>query len=193
MIASLQGKLESLGTNWAVINVNGIGFQVYLPTSTLSTLGRTGTEVRLHTNLVLREDSVTLYGFGSAEELSLFQTLLTVSGVGPKLALAMLSAMSVEQATMAIATGSVELLRTVPGIGKKTAERLILELKDKIGAGLITTMTPMGQENADVLAALTSLGYSVSEASRAVASLPSASGLSLEDKVKRALQFFGGN
>lgn len=192
MIASLQGKLESLGTNWAIINVNGIGFQVYLPTSTLSTLGSLGREVRLHTNLVLREDSVTLYGFGSAEELSLFQTLLTVSGVGPKLALAMLSAMSVEQVSMAIATGSVELLRTVPGIGKKTAERLILELKDKIGAGFITTLTPLAQENADVLAALTSLGYSVSEASRAVASLPSASDLSLEEKVKRALQFFGG-
>ncbi len=192
MIASLQGKLESLGTNWAIINVNGVGFQVYLPTSTLSTLGSLGREVRLHTNLVLREDSVTLYGFASAEELSLFQTLLSVSGVGPKLALAMLSAMSVEQATMAIATGSVELLRTVPGIGKKTAERLILELKDKIGAGFITTLTPMAQENADVLTVLTSLGYSVSEASRAVASLPSASALSLEEKVKRALQFFGG-
>ena len=192
MIASLQGKLESLGSNWAIVNVNGIGFQVYLPTSTLSTLGSLGREVRLHTNLVLREDSVTLYGFGSAEELSLFQTLLTVSGVGPKLALAMLSAMSVEQATMAIVTGSVELLRTVPGIGKKTAERLILELKDKIGTGLITTLTPLAQENADVLAALTSLGYSVSEASRAVASLPSAPDLSLEEKVKRALQYFGG-
>lgn len=192
MIASLQGKLESMGSNWAVINVTGIGFQVFMPTSTLSTLGSLGREVHLHTNLVLREDSVTLYGFASAEELSLFQTLLSVSGVGPKLALAMLSAMSVEQATMAIATGSVELLRTVPGIGKKTAERLILELKDKIGAGLITTMTPLAQENADVLAALTSLGYSVSEASRAVASLPSASDLSLEDKVKRALQYFGG-
>lgn len=192
MIASLQGRLESLGSNWAIINVNGVGFQVYLPTSTLSTLGSIGKEVHLHTNLVLREDSVTLYGFASAEELSLFQTLLSVSGIGPKLALAMLSAMSVEQVSMAIATGSVDLLRTVPGIGKKTAERLILELKDKIGTGFIAALTPLAQENADVLTVLTSLGYSVSEASRAVASLPSASDLSLEEKVKRALQYFGG-
>ncbi|MBI4188387.1 MAG: Holliday junction branch migration protein RuvA, partial [Chloroflexi bacterium] len=121
MIASLHGKLETLGSDWAIINVNGIGLQVHMPTSTLSTLGATGKEVHLHTHLVLREDNISLYGFATAEEQELFQTLMSVSGIGPKLALAILSAMNVEQVSMAIATGSAELLRTVPGIGKKTA------------------------------------------------------------------------
>ena len=191
MIASLHGTLESLGSDWAIINVNGIGFQVYMPTSTLSTLGSIGKEVRLHTHLILREDGASLYGFSTSEELELFQALIGVSGLGPRLALAVLSAMNVEQVSMAIATGSVDLLTVVPGIGKKMASRLILELKDKIGAGLIASpAAQLAQENADVLAALTSLGYSVSETSRAVATLPTSSELSLEEKVKLALQYY---
>jgi len=193
VIASLHGKLESLGSEWAVINVGGIGFQVYMPTSTLSTLSTIGEEVKLYTHLHLKEDNATLYGFASADELGLFQTLITVSGLGPKLALAMLSTMNVEKLTMAIATGSTDLLTVVPGIGKKVANRLILELKDKIGAGWITTPAAvLAQENVDVLAALTSLGYSVSEANRAVATLPPSSDLSLEEKLKQALGYFGG-
>ena len=192
MIASLRGTLESLSSDGAVINVNGVGFKVHMPTSTLSTLGTIGKEVHLHTHLVLREDSVALYGFASTDEMELFQILLGVSGVGPKLALAVLSAMSVERVTMAIATSSVDLLTVVPGIGKKTAQRLILELKDKIGAlPIAAPSTQLAQENADVLAALTSLGYSVYEATRAVATLPS-SDLTLEEKVKLALEYFGG-
>jgi len=192
MIASLQGKLESLGSDWAVINVGGIGFQVYMPTSTLSTLGTIGEEVKLHTHLHLREDNATLYGFASTEELGLFQTLIGVSGLGPKLALAMLSAMNVEKLTMAIVTGSADLLTMVPGIGKKMANRLILELKEKIAAGWITTpAAQLAEENTEVLAALISLGYSVSEASRAVATLPPSEELSLEEKIKLALQYFG--
>ena len=191
MIASLHGKLESLGSDGATINVGGIGFQVYMPTSTLSTLGATGEEVQLYTHLHLREDNATLYGFASADELRLFQTLIGVSGLGPKLALAMLSVMSVDKLTMAIVTGSVDLLTVVPGIGKKVANRLVLELKEKIGAGWITTpAAQLAEENTDVLAALTSLGYSVSEATRAVASLPPSSDLSLEEKLKLALQYF---
>ena len=143
MIASLHGTLESLSSDGAVINVNGVGFRVYMPTSTLSILGTVGKEVHLHTHLVLREDNVALYGFASTEELELFQILLGVSGIGPKLGLAVLSAMKVEQVVMAIATGSVDLLTVVPGIGKKTAQRLILELKDKIGT--IPIATPMAQ------------------------------------------------
>jgi len=191
MIASLYGKLESLGSDGAVINVGGIGFQVYMPTSTLSTLGAIGEEVKLHTYLHLREDNAALYGFASTDELGLFQNLISVSGLGPKLALAMLSAMNIEKLTMAIATSSVDLLTEIPGIGKKMANRLILELKEKIGAGWITTPgVQLAEENAEVLAALTSLGYSVSEATRAVGSLPPDSELSLEDKVKQALAYF---
>lgn len=193
MIASLHGTLESLGSDWVIINVSGIGFQVYMPTSTLSAMGTIGKEVQLYTHLHLKEDSATLYGFGSADELRLFQTLIGVSGLGPKLALAMLSAMRIEELTMAIATGSVDLLTMIPGIGKKVASRLILELKEKIGAGWITTpLVQLAQENTEVLAALISLGYSTSEATRAVATLPLSSELSLEDKVKLALQYFGG-
>ncbi len=191
MIAGLQGKLQAIGNSWAIINVGGISFQVYMPTSTLSTLGVIGEEVELYTHLHLREDNATLYGFATAEELGLFQTVTTVSGVGPKLALAMLSAMSVEKLTMAIVTGSADLLSEVPGIGKKTANRLILELKGKLAAGWVAP-TGLAEENTDVLAALTSLGYSVREASRAVATLPSDQKLSLEEKIKLVLQYFGG-
>ena len=191
MIAGLHGTLESLGGDWAIINVGGIGFQVYMPTSTLSLLGAIGEEVKLHTHLHLREDNATLYGFATDDELRFFQTLLGVSGLGPKLALAMLSAMSLDKLTMAIATGSVDLLTIVPGIGKKVADRLVLELKDKIAAGWVTTpAAQLAEANTDVLAALTSLGYSVAEATRAVATLPPSSDLTLEERLKLALQYF---
>ena len=193
MIASLQGAVESLGSNCAIVNVGGVGFRVYMPTSVLSTLGAVGESVKLHTHLHVKEDDVSLYGFSSANELQLFETLIGVSGLGPRLALAMLSTMNVEQLTMAIATGSTDLLTSVPGIGKKMAQRLVLELKDKIGAGLIAIpAAQIAEEHAEVLAALTSLGYSVTEASQAVATLPRDSKLTLEEQVKLALQYYGG-
>ncbi len=190
MIASLRGKLESIGGDWAVINVGGVGYQVYLPTSTLSTLGTVGDEVYLQTHLVTREDSMTLYGFATDGELELFQILLGVSGLGPRLGLAVLSTMSVEQVATAIASGSADILTAIPGIGKKMAERLILELKDKIAAGLLISPTvQISDDYSEVVAALTSLGYTVAEASRAVTSLPS-SDLPLEEKIRLALQYF---
>ena len=192
MIAGIKGKLEALGSDWAIIDVGGISFQVYMPTSTMSALGSIGKDVRLHTHLHLREDNAALYGFASEEELALFQMLIGVSGLGPKLAIATLSAMNVERLTMAIATGSTDLLMVIPGIGKKMADRLVLELKEKIGAGWIAAPAELAEENAEVLSALTSLGYSVAEATRAVATLPPSSDLSLEEKVKLALQYFGG-
>ncbi len=193
MIASLNGKLDSIGSEWAIINVGGVGFQVYMPTSTLSTLGTVGKEVKLHTHFHLREDNATLYGFATSDELGLFQTLISVSGLGPKLALAMLSTLKIEQLVMAIATGSTEILTTVPGVGKKMASRIILELKEKIGAGLIATPTAqLAQENTDVLAALTSLGYSVAEATQALATLSPSPDISLEEKIKLALGYLGG-
>ena len=140
----------------------------------------------------MHEDNVSLYGFASAEELWLFETLITVSGLGPRLALAMLSALSPEQITTAIATGSFEMLEMIPGIGKKVANRIILELKEKIGAGWIATpATEAARENTDVLAALTSLGYSAAESVKAVATLPTDASLDLEEKIKLALQYFG--
>jgi len=176
MIAGLHGKLESLSDDCVIINVNGIVFQVYMPTSGLSSLGKVGDEVSIYTHLHLREDNVALYGFTSPDELRLFQTLLGVSGLGPKLA-----------------GSSVDMLKMVPGVGKKVAERIILELKDKIGAGWITVPgVEVAEGNTEVVAALTSLGYSVTEAARAVTTLPPDPDLSLEEKVKLALGYFGG-
>ncbi len=192
MIASLHGKIRALAGDRAVIDVGGIGFQVHMPASTLSTLGAAGETVELHTHLHLREDNVTLYGFAAAEELGLFETLIGVSGLGPRLALAMLSTMSAEKLAIAIATGNVEALTIIPGIGRKTANRIVLELKDRIGAGLVTAPAPLADEDTEVMAALTSLGYSVSEASRAIAAVPSDRKLSLEEKITLALQHFGG-
>lgn len=193
MIAGIKGKVESLGADWAIIGVGGIGLQVFMPTSTMSQVGAIGHEVSLYTHLHLREDNITLYGFASAGELELFRLLINVTGLGPKLALAMLSAMEIEQLAIAIASGSTELLTSIPGIGKKMAQRLVLELKDRIGAGMVTTAAvELAEENTDVLAALTSLGYSAAEASRALASLPRDEKLSLEEKVKLALEYFGG-
>jgi len=193
MIASLHGKIESLGGDRAVINVGGVGFLVYMPTSTLSALGAEGKEVHLYTHFHLREDSATLYGFASSDELTLFETLLGVSGLGPRLALAMLSAMSTEQLVSAIATGSADLLTAIPGIGKKVANRIILELKDKIGdVGIAAPAAVLAEANTDVVAALTSLGYSTAEASRAVTTLPPSPEMSLEEKIRVALQYLGG-
>ncbi len=192
MIASLDGKLENLTSDAAIINVGGVGFKVFMPTSALATIGKTGDMVKVYTHMHVREDNIALYGFPTSEELWLFETLLGVTGLGPKLSLAMLSALTPEQITMAIATGSADMLDMIPGIGKKVASRIILELKEKIGAGwVISPATQVTQENADVLAALTTLGYSAGEAVKAVASLPTDAKLKLEEKVKLALQFLG--
>jgi holliday junction DNA helicase RuvA len=189
VIASLKGRIEALGTDWAIIEVNGVGFHVNTPTSTLSVLGSAGDHVRLFTHLHVREDILALYGFATPEELSLFQILTGVSGVGPKLALSILSALKPGQIATAIASENLDMLTTVPGIGKKIAGRLILELKDKIGSGLQLTPLQVSQSNVEVVAALTALGYSTNESTRAVASIPSED-LSLEDKVRAALAYF---
>jgi Holliday junction DNA helicase RuvA len=193
MIAGVKGKIEALGSNWVVVDVGGMSFQVFLPTSTLARLGAVGQEVKLHTHLAVREDNLSLYGFGTARELALFQTLITVKGIGPKLGMAMLSAMEVEQLTLAIAGGDANLLTGIPGIGQKTANRIVLELKDKVsGDWMISQDIEAVQGNSDVVSALTSLGYSVAEATRAVASLPSDNRLGLEDKIKLSLKYFSG-
>jgi Holliday junction DNA helicase RuvA len=192
MIASLKGILETVSKDYVVINVGGIGFQVFAPTSTLSTLGMPGTEARVFTHTHVREDAILLFGFNTPEELKLFQMLINISGFGPKLALSMLSSMDVNQLVSAIAGSSEELLTSVPGVGKKLAGRLILELKDKITSGWGgMTVTPTAEGDGDVVSALLSLGYSANEASRAVAGLPRDKKLSLEEKIKMALGWFG--
>jgi Holliday junction DNA helicase RuvA len=189
MIASLHGTLEALGNDWVIVNVGGVGFQVFVPTSTLTSLGSVGDTVHLYTHMLVRDDSISLYGFSTPEGLGLFETVTGVSGVGPKLGLALLSAMKPEELVAAVGTGDVDVLTTVPGIGKKTAGRLVLELKDKIAAGGVPVLLQSVRGNADVLAALTSLGYSVAEANRAIATLPPAE-TDLEEKVRLALAYF---
>jgi Holliday junction DNA helicase RuvA len=192
MIASLQGVIDAVSKDGMIVNVNGIGFKVAVTTSVLSEYGSIGREVKLYTHFHIREDDMSLFGFASLDEMKLFETLISVSGLGPKTGMAMLSALSGEQIAMAIASGSVETLTTIPGIGKKTADRLILELKDKVGGVLMST--PAGraaQDNADVVSALVSLGYSVPETTKAVSALPTGKKLTLEEKVKLTLQYLG--
>ncbi|TET37303.1 MAG: Holliday junction branch migration protein RuvA [Dehalococcoidia bacterium] len=189
MIAGLDGTLESRSAEGAIIKVGGVRLRVFMPTSTLSALGAIGEEVHLHTHLHLREDNIALYGFSSIEELELFRMLIGVTGVGPKAALAMLSAMNPSQLTLAIATGNIDLLSQVPGVGKKMASRLALELKGKLESAWVgAAVSPEG--NAEVIAALTSLGYTHAEAASAVSTLPDSPELTVEDKIRLALQQF---
>ena len=192
MIATLKGTLEYRGVNSVIINVSGIGFQVYVPGSTLSQLGTIDNRVSLYTHFHLREDNASLYGFATEAELALFRNLISVSGIGPKAALALLSAMDPQQLVIAITSDNSDFISQAPGIGKKMAKRIVVELKSKLEKEWEGAALPLAAENADVVAALTSLGYSVREASQAASNLPVSSELSLEEKVKQALQQLGG-
>lgn len=195
MIATLRGELRARGDNFVVVEVGGIGFRLLVPGSTLDELGDLGETVRLYTHLLTREDAITLYGFVTPEELELFELLLGVTGVGPRLALSVLSATSAEALRLAIAQEDVDLLVRVPGIGRKTASRMILDLKGKIdisrlglpGVGIVSP------EQAELIDVLTSLGYSTAEARAAVASLPlEAKAEPLEERIRLVLRYFGG-
>lgn len=133
MIAHLRGTVAAFGSDYVVVDVAGVGYRCLIPSSTRSRLPGTGQEVLLQTSMQVREDSMTLFGFGSREEFDLFELLLRVEGVGPKVALGVLSASSPDSFRRAIAFDDLTALCRIPGIGKKTAQRLVLELKDKLG------------------------------------------------------------
>jgi Holliday junction DNA helicase RuvA len=192
MIATLEGILESRGNDSIIINVGGIGFRVYVSGSTLSQLGAVKGKVSLYTHLHVREDNVSLYGFASSEELALFKNLISVSGVGSKVALALLSALNPEQLVMAITSGDIDLISQAPGIGKKMASRLVVELRGKLEKEWKEVALPLAPESADVIAALTGLGYSLTEATKAISKLSDSEELSLEEKIKLALQQMAG-
>jgi Holliday junction DNA helicase RuvA len=192
MIATLEGILEYRGHDSVIINVGGIGFRVYVSSSTSSQLGAVKGRVSLYTHLHVREDSISLYGFASSEELTLFKSLISVTGIGAKLALTVLSALNPEQLVMAIASGDVDLLSRTPGIGKKTASRLVVELRGKLEKEWKEVALPLAPGHADVIAALTGLGYSITEATKAISKLPDSEELSLEEKVRMALQQLAG-
>jgi Holliday junction DNA helicase RuvA len=172
-----------------VVEVGGVGLRLLVPRSVLEAGAAVGHVVFLHTYLAVREDALTLFGFGSTEQRELFELLLQVSGIGPKLALAVLSNVTPEALRTAVASGQPEALDRVPGVGRKTAERIVFHLKDKFtaseagGPALVPADT-------DVLAALTSLGYSLVEAQAAVQSLPPDAPEQVEGRVRLALRYF---
>lgn len=191
MIASLNGTVSAVGQDSIVVQVGGMGFQVFVPRRLMDSLGGPGQEVGLFTHLHVRENELTLYGCGTEEELGLFRTLLSVSGIGPKVALAILSNLPPSQLRAAIAQEDVTLLARVPGIGPKTAKKLVFDLKDKVAADLVVgePRRAITEVDAELIAALTGLGYSVAEAQEAIASLPREP-LPIEERVRLALAYF---
>ena len=179
MIASVNGKVAAVGAAGAVVEVGGVGLAVSCTPATLARL-RVGQPARLSTSLVVREDSLTLYGFGDDDERSVFELLQTASGVGPRLAQAVLSVLPPAEVRRAVATADVPALTRVPGIGRKGAERLVLELRDKIGAiepAAPAGLTPTAPWRDQVGQALVGLGWSPREADEAVAAVaPEADG-----------------
>ena len=189
MIGRLRGAVVELAGNVALIDVGGVGYEVEVTTGTAAGLGGQSGEAVVFTHLVGREDAQALYGFASASERNLFRTLIKVSGVGPKLALALLSTVSPEQFAASIANGDAAAITRVPGIGKKTAERLVVELRDRVA--LSATTAPAGQGAAsDAVLALVALGYRESAALRAIGDVGQAlgDGADVEALVKEALK-----
>ena len=173
MIGRLHGKLLEKNPPQILIDVSGVGYEVDVPMSTFCNLPEVGGELTLHTHFVVREDAQLLYGFATLAERAVFRALIKISGVGPKIALALLSGITVDQLKDAVDRGETGLLTKVPGIGKKTAERLVLELIDKLaGTGAATAAVPTSGARADVAAALIALGYSEREAAAATKKLP---------------------
>lgn len=189
MIASLSGSVADKGSDWVILNVAGVGYRLWVSTTTVVKVPSPGTEMTLHTYLHVREDALHLYGFGSANEKHLFEKLISVSGIGPKVALAILSNLAAERLAQAITTGDDQLLASVPGVGKKTAARLILELREKLS--LPETCLPVAAVAANVEAreALVGLGYSIREADAAIAA--GEADLDTEQCVKMALRRLG--
>lgn len=187
MIGRLSGTLLEKHPPQVVVDVNGVGYEVDVPMSTLYNLPATGERVTLLTHFAVREDAQLLYGFLTANERETFRQLIKISGVGPKLALSVLSGLSVQDLAHAVALQETGRLTKIPGVGKKTAERLLLELKgklaDEIGGATGTAVRGAG---GDVLNALVSLGYSDKEAALAVKALPE--GVAVEEGIRLALK-----
>ena len=188
MIGRIAGTLIEKNPPQLLVDCQGVGYEVDVPMSTFYNLPHLGEKVVLLTHLAIREDAHVLFGFGTAEERTTFKQLIKISGVGARTALSILSGMSVADLAQAITLQEAGRLTRVPGIGKKTAERLLLELKGKLGADLGTATAAMaaGDHSADILNALQALGYSDKEALLAMKSVPAGSGVS--DGIKLALK-----
>jgi len=194
MIASLRGRLTASDADGLVIDVGGVGLRVHATRAAATAAGGSPHDVALHTHLVVREDALSLYGFASAEERALFLALMGVGGVGPKLALAVLSTLSPEQVRRAIAADDVALLATAPGVGRRLAQRMVVDLRDALGATVPTTIaggatatSSPGDAFYEARDALVLLGYSVAEAEGGLAG----SAGRAEDRVRHALAALG--
>jgi Holliday junction DNA helicase RuvA len=186
VIGRLEGRLLDKSPPQVLLDCAGVGYEVDVPMSSFYNLPAVGERVVLLTHQVVREDAHLLYGFLTAGERAAFRQLIKVSGVGARTALAVLSGMTVNDLAQAVTLQESGRLTRVPGIGKKTAERLLLELKGKLGAELAAGATPVNEAQADVLHALAALGYSEREAAAAVKSLPD--GTSVSDGIRLALK-----
>jgi Holliday junction DNA helicase RuvA len=198
MITSLQGTLASATPLHAIVELNGLGYEVHIPVTTAEKLPAPGATVKLHTHVVYREDAQTIYGFATIAERDFFRLMIeNVTGVGPKMALTIMSKLSLPLLESAIRAGDINTLAKCPGIGKKTAERLVVELKAKVSAGEIGTAAATtgteapsgGSPHRDAVAALTALGYKSADADQAVrrAALALGAGATTEALIKKAL------
>lgn len=185
MIGRLSGVLADKNPLHVVVDCNGVGYEVSVPMSTFYNLPSLGEKITLLTHMVVREDAQLLYGFGTAQERELFRELIKITGVGARTALSILSGMSVADLAQAVSLQEVARLTRIPGIGKKTAERLLLELKGKLGADLGQGAAAQN-DNADVLNALIALGYSEKEGLLALKQVPA--GSSVSEGIRHALK-----
>jgi holliday junction DNA helicase RuvA len=196
MIASLDGQLAETLADGAILEVGGIGYRVHLPVSAIAALPERGRRVRVHTQMVVREDSMTLYGFPTVEQRDLFGVLLGVNGIGPKAAVTILGVHSPEIFRKAVAEEDVDALTMIPGVGKKTAQRMIIELKEKLTAlGLDGVPGGAPPEAVKIVSeaqqALTALGYTVGEAREALSQVPMDADSTLQDLIKAGLAILG--
>ena len=190
MIASVSGKVIHREATSVIIDVGGVGLQVYVPAPLREEL-RTGETAFLHTYLVVRQDALTLYGFENIESREFFLLLLGVDGVGPRLALAVLSTLTPDAIRRAVFHEQAEVFSRTPGVGKKTAQKILLHLQDRVGR--ISGMEPIAaisDVDSEVLAALTTLGYSVVEAQAAIQTIPRDTPQDVEERLRQALRYF---
>jgi len=190
MIATLRGEVSQIEESALILEVGGVGLRVFVP-ATLRTKLKAGEKTFLFTHLVVREDALTLYGFESQSDRELFNILLGVDGVGPKVALSVLSTMTLDAVQRAVFADEAELLSRVPGVGKKTAQKMALHLKDKLKpTDALGKIAAMSDKDSEVLAALTALGYSVVEAQTAIQSIAKDAPDDVEERLRLALGYF---
>jgi Holliday junction DNA helicase RuvA len=192
MIATLRGEVTQIEDNSIIVETGGTGLRVYVPKPLREQL-KAGEAVFFYTHLVVREDAWLLYGFESQADRELFTTLLGVDGVGPRTALAVLSTLTIDTVQRAVFGDEPDLLSRVPGVGKKTAQKLVLYLHDRLKPAIgLERITSMSDADSEVLAALTALGYSVVEAQTAIQSIPKDGPQNVEERLRLALQQFTG-